>query len=102
MVSSTQEVQDYIVAKLNELAEDWDNSFAITAETSLFRELGMESLEVVILATAIQEHFQKQMPFAEFFAEIGARGQGDLTVSELASFVSDHVGAAAESMGEGR
>jgi acyl carrier protein len=60
----------------------------------LFTELGLESLDAVVLGTAIQEHYQVQMPFAELLADIGEK-QRDLSIAELADFVSQHLNGGA-------
>ena len=64
-------------------------------ESLLFTGLGMESLDAVVLCTAIQEHYQTTMPFAELLADIGQK-QRDLSIAELADFVNQHVGAGAQ------
>jgi acyl carrier protein len=60
----------------------------------LFTGLGLESLDAVVLGTAIQEHYRIQMPFAELLADIGEKRR-DLSIAELADFVNQHVNAAA-------
>jgi acyl carrier protein len=93
MKTGLPEIQGYIISTLDELARDWDHSGPVTADTGLFTQLGLESLDAVILATAVQEHFGRQMPFARLFAEIGEQ-QRDLTVGELAAFIHSHVNSA--------
>ena len=55
----------------------------------------MESLDLVVLGTAIQKRHGK-LPFAELLAEIGQRPveERDLSVGELVAFVSLHRGQA--------
>jgi acyl carrier protein len=55
----------------------------------------MESLDAVVLCTALQDHYQITMPFAELLADIGQK-QRDLSIAELAEFVGRHVGAEAK------
>lgn len=80
------EISRYIFDQIERLSQDWDYDQPVTLESRLFGELGMESLDAVVLATSLQEHFGKQMPFAELFAEIGEK-QCDLSVGELIAFV---------------
>jgi hypothetical protein len=49
----------------------------------------------VVLCTAMQEHYQTTMPFAELLADIGQK-QRDLSIAELAEFVGQHVSAGAQ------
>jgi acyl carrier protein len=91
MKSRQQEILDYLLQKLSELTQDWDYAEPVRAESLLFTELGFESLDAVVLCTAIQEHYQTPMPFAELLADIG-REQRDLSLAELADFVATHLG----------
>jgi acyl carrier protein len=85
MSASRYEIQTFVEKTLEDLAQDWDVAGSVTLDSKLFSELGLESLDAVILATSIQEKYGKAMPFAELFAEIGEK-QRDLTVSELVDF----------------
>ena len=91
MRPSRQEILDYLLQKMGELTADWDYPDPVSAESLLFTELGFESLDAVVLCTAIQEHYQTPMPFAELLAEIGQQ-QRDLSIDELTDFVNTHLG----------
>jgi acyl carrier protein len=91
MKPSRKEILDYVRGMIEELSHDWDYSRAVTPDSMLFTELGLESLDVVVLGTTIQEHYQFQMPFAEFLAEIGQRERRDLSIAELVDFVDQHL-----------
>jgi acyl carrier protein len=90
MKPTRQQIQDYILATLQELCHDWDYSRPVGPESLLFTELGLESLDAVVLGTTIQEHFQKSLPFAELLSEIG-RLQRDLSITQLVDFVDEHL-----------
>jgi acyl carrier protein len=94
MKPSRQEILDYLLQKMGELTQDWDYPDPVRAESKLFTELGFESLDAVVLCTAIQEHYQTPMPFAELLAEIGQQ-QRDLSIDELTDFVHTHLGGPA-------
>jgi acyl carrier protein len=85
-----EEIQAYVLATLQELCRDWDYSRPVGPESLLFTELGLESLDAVVLGTIIQEHFQRPLPFAELLAEIG-REERDLSIMELVAFVDQHL-----------
>jgi acyl carrier protein len=76
---------------LQELSHDWEYSKEITADTGLFADLGFESLDAVVLGTAIQEHYQQTMPFAELLADVGQREIRELTVGDLVTFIETHL-----------
>ena len=94
MRPSRQEILDYLLHKMGELTQDWDYTDPVGPESRLFTELGFESLDAVVLCTAIQEHYQTPMPFAELLAEIGQQ-QRDLSINELTDFVDTHLGGPA-------
>ncbi len=98
MRPSRQEILDYLLQKLGELTEDWDYPDPVRPESLLFTELGFESLDAVVLCTAIQEHYQTPMPFAELLAEIGQH-QRDLSINELSDFVNTHLDGPAAANG---
>ncbi len=91
MKQSRQEILDYVLHSLSELSQDWDYADAVGPETLLFSQLGMDSLDLVVLGTGMQEHYGMQMPFAEFLALVGERGQRDVAVSELVDFIDSQV-----------
>ncbi len=101
MRPTRQEIMDYLLQKMGELTQDWDYSEPVSPESRLFTELGFESLDAVVLCTAIQEHYKTQMPFAELLAEIGQQ-QRDLSIAELVDFVDTHLPAQAQVVGATR
>ena len=101
LVLTRDSIEEYIITKIGELSRDWDYDNPITPQSRLFGELGLESLDAVVLATAIQEHFQRNIPFAELFAEIG-REQRDLTIGEMADFVQCSIAGTSAIAAEGK
>ena len=80
---------------LNQLARDWEYSGEITSETWLFADLGFESIDAVILASFVQEHYGRPFPFPQLLADIGEREVKDLRISELVEFIYRHSNSAA-------
>lgn len=87
------EIEAYVLELLQELARDWDYAGAVDAETGLFSDLGFESLDAVVLGTAIQDHYDRPMPFAELLADVGQRDVRELTVGELVGFIEEQLSA---------
>ncbi len=96
MRPARDEIEAYVVQQLQELARDWEYSTTVGADTGLFSDLGFESLDAVVLGTAIQEHYDRPMPFAELLADVGQRERRELTVGELVEFVDTHLAAEAQ------
>ncbi|GGM52192.1 hypothetical protein GCM10011608_41310 [Micromonospora sonchi] len=80
-----------VLALVAELAGDWEYDDPITPDTRFLADLGLESLDLVVLGTALQ-HRHGPLPFAEFLAELGRRpvDTRDVTVMELVDFLGAH------------
>ena len=85
------EVLASLLTLLDELKGDWEYTGEIAPETRFVSDLGLESLEIVVLATMIQQQYGR-LPFPEYFDDIGQRplDERDVTVAELVSFVCEH------------
>ena len=74
---------------VNELAGDWEFDGEVTPDTYFLRDLGLESLDLVVLGTSIQYKYGP-LPFAEYLAEIGQRPveERDLRVVDFVDFIT--------------
>lgn len=91
MATHTQdEIFSLVLDLLSQLAEDWDYDEEVTADTWLVKDLGLESIDVVVLGTSIQDRLDANLPFAEFLSAIGQREVRDIQVRELVQFVVEH------------
>lgn len=88
MNPTREQILQYVLQVLEQLRSDWDLAVAIGPSSCLVSDLHFESLDLVVLGTSIQEHYQQQIPFAEFLAAIGQRARPDATVEELVEFVN--------------
>jgi acyl carrier protein len=79
-----------VLAMVDELAGDWDYDGEITPDTYFLADMGLESLDLVVLGTMIQQRYGR-LPFAEYLAEIGQRPveERDVTIAELVAFVAE-------------
>jgi acyl carrier protein len=80
-----------VLSLLRQLAQDWEYSGEISPETFLFADLGFESIDAVVLASHVQDHYQRQLPFPELLAELGRREVKDITIGELVAFIHLHL-----------
>jgi acyl carrier protein len=80
-----------VLTLLNELADDWEYDGPIGPDTYFIADLALESLDIVVLGTMIQQEYGR-LPFAEFLEELGQRPveERDLTVAELVAFVCEY------------
>lgn len=91
MKKGREEILADVLLLLHRLADDWEYDGDVTEDTYLFADMGFESLDVVVLATAVQEHYGQVLPFPEFFAEIGQRELRDISVGQWVDFVYRHL-----------
>jgi acyl carrier protein len=87
-VSADPQVLSEVLAMINDLAGDWEYDGEVTADTFFLADMGLESLDLVVLGTMIQQTYGR-LPFAAYLAEIGERPveQRDVTVAELVAFI---------------
>jgi acyl carrier protein len=85
------EVLDGVLEMLRELAGDWEYDGEITPHTSFLGDLGLESLDIVVLGTLVQQRYGR-LPFAEYLEELGQRPveERDVTVAEVVAFVCEN------------
>jgi acyl carrier protein len=83
-----------ILADLARILADFEGreySGAIDAETRFFADLGLASIDAVVLGETLQEHYARPLPFGDLMAELGHRENRDLTIGELANFLGKHL-----------
>jgi len=97
MRQSRSTILNDVLAHIQRLADDWEYDGEITEETTFFGDMGLESLDIVVLATAVQEQYRMTLPFSEFFAEIGQRARRDVTVGEWVDFIHSSITSYQES-----
>ncbi len=83
-----------VLKLMTELADDWEYSGEVASDTRLLRDVGLESLDLVVLGTTIQQRYGR-LPFSELLAALGERPveERDLTVGELVAFICEHSSA---------
>jgi acyl carrier protein len=64
---------------------------AIHEETRFFADLGLASIDAVVLTEALQKHYGRTLPFHELIAEVGRRTERDLVIGELVEFLAAHL-----------
>ncbi len=84
--SRTQILDDVIAVLDKDLGVQ--SSTAITEDTRFFADLGLASIDAVVLSERLQEHYDRPMPFHELMAELGKRTDRDLSIGELVSFLA--------------
>lgn len=63
----------------------------IGPETRFFADLGLASIDAVVLGETLEQHYDCKLPFASLLADLGRRAERDLTMGELATFLIDNL-----------
>ncbi len=64
----------------------------IGPQTRFFADLGLASIDAVVLGETLEEHYARSLPFHEFMADLGRRKVRDIELGELAGFLHRHLG----------
>ena len=64
---------------------------ALSEDTRFFADLGLASIDAVVLTETLQKHYGRTLPFHELIAEVGRRAQRDLSIGELVAFLESHL-----------
>jgi acyl carrier protein len=75
----------------NDTMGDWEYSGEITTETRLFADLGLESIDIVALGGAIEEHYRRTFPFAEWLTHMREQQVDDIRVRDVVQFLYDNL-----------
>jgi acyl carrier protein len=84
--SRTEILDDVIVVLERDLGVQ--SSSPITADTRFFADLGLASIDAVVLSERLQDHYGRSLPFNELMAEMGRRTERDLSIGELVAFLA--------------
>lgn len=66
-------------------------SAAIDEDTRFFADLGLASIDAVVLGEALQQYYGRPLPFNDLMADIGRRTDRDLAIGELVAFLQAHL-----------
>ena len=87
--SRTEILDDLIVVLDRDLGVQ--SSSPITVDTRFFADLGLASIDAVVLSERLQEHYGRSLPFQELMAEMGRRTERDLSIGELVAFLATNL-----------
>jgi acyl carrier protein len=88
---SAQELLAGLAEVVRRTFPDRDFPDAVESSTRVFGDLGLASIEVVVLAERLDAHFGVRLPFGTFLKGLRDRGAEDLTLGELVAFLQQHV-----------
>ena len=69
---------------------DRDHVEPIGPDTHVFADLGLASIDLVVLAEKLESFYGRRLPFGVFLKGLRDRGADDLTLGELVGFLQQH------------
>jgi acyl carrier protein len=70
---------------------DRDLPSPVGPETRVFADLGLASIDVVVLGERLEQFYGRRLPFGQFLAGLRTRGADDLEIGALVAFLQQHV-----------
>ena len=86
-ILSRDNLRDELIEILTKIRDDWECSAEVTETTGLFRDLGFESIDAIALGSALEDHFNRSLPFAEFLTQAREEKWNDITIGRLTDFL---------------
>ena len=63
----------------------------ISRETWFFADLGLASIDAVILGETLDERYGVKLPFGALMADLGSRSNRDIQIGEFVDFLDRHL-----------
>ena len=79
-----------IMADLNQVLGNFNGreyAEEIGPDTMFFADLGLASIDAVVLGETLERHYGRRLPFGEMMADLGSRTDRDISIGELCSFL---------------
>lgn len=86
-----EQITSDLTALFNETMDDWEYSGEITPETRIFADLGLESIDLVALGGAIEEHYRRTFPFAQWLTQMRDQQVDDVRVKDVIQFLYENL-----------
>lgn len=77
-------------------------SAPISPETLFFADLGLASIDAVLLGDTLEQRYGQKFPFGPFLSGVAKRGARDISVGELAAFLHEKLEADAAPLAASR
>ena len=89
-----QHTEPAILAVLARMLADFQGreySGPIDRDTLFFADLGLASIDAVVLGEELQAHYGRDLDYGSFLADLGRREERDLRIGDLAAFLARHL-----------
>jgi len=91
----TERTTEVILQNLGEVMAaafpDRDLPMDVGRETRVFADLGLASIDVIVLGERLEQFYGRRLPFGPFLAGLRANGADDLVLGDIVAFLRSHV-----------
>jgi acyl carrier protein len=87
-----EQVYTDLAAVIRRALPDRDFPGPVGPDTRVFADLGLASIDLVVLAEKLEQHYGRRLPFGPFLKGLRDRGADDLELGELVTFLRQHAG----------
>jgi acyl carrier protein len=88
---STSDILADVGEVVRQTFPDRDFPEPVALSTRAFADLGLASIELVVLAERLDARFGRRLPFGAFLKGLRDRGADDVELGELVTFLQTHV-----------
>jgi acyl carrier protein len=92
MTRTKEQIQDDVADILRNF-NGREYSGDIGPQTCFFGDLGLASIDAVVLGETLEEHYGRKLPFHLFMADLGRRAVRDIQLVDLVAFLHQHLNA---------
>lgn len=89
---SAETIYDDLRTVMARTFPDREYSGEVGPGTLLFGDIGLASIEFVVMAEKLEGYYGRKLPFGSFLIGLRDRGAKDVELGELVSFLQQHVG----------
>ena len=86
-----QQIYADLAAVMRSAFPDRDYPGPVGPDTRVFGDIGLASIELVVLAEKLEGFYGRKLPFAAFLGGLRKTGADDLKIGELVTFLQQHV-----------
>jgi acyl carrier protein len=85
MMATSQDVLSDVLAIIREMLNC--PAGAVNAESRFFADLGLSSIDIIVVADRLEQHYSADLRFADALPELANSGIDDVTLGQLAALV---------------
>lgn len=89
-MKTADQILDDLAEVMRRTFPDREHSDPVGLETRAFADLGLASIDLVVLAEKLEGFYGRRLPFGTFLKGLRDRGADDLEIAELVRFLQQH------------